>query len=78
MKLKDLKRELDTMRSEDKIDSYFLKRISMDKYELEVHHNINGILFCVLIDFDYEFFDVEYEIKRLKELMIKNYIEYLK
>lgn len=78
MNLKDIEKELDTMRSDCKINNYFLKRVSIDKYELEVHHKINDRLFCVLIDFNYEGFSTGNEIERLKKLMIENYTKYLK
>lgn len=78
MDLKEIENELNIMRCGNKIDNYFLKRNSIDKCELEVHHKINGKMYCVSMDFYYEVFSVPDEIKKLKWLMAENYKEYLK
>ena len=77
MELENLKKELDLMSFNNVITDYYLKRVSVDRYELQVNHTINNKLFCVLIDFDYSYFNTDNELKRLKELMVKNYIKYL-
>lgn len=77
MELENLKIELDLMNFNNVITDYYLKRVSVDRYELQVNHTINNKLFCVLIDFDCSSFNADNELKRLKELMVKNYIKYL-
>ena len=77
MELENLKIELDLMSFNNVITNYYLKRVSVDRYELQVNHTINNKLFCVLIDFDYSYFNADNELKRLKDLMVKNYIKYL-
>lgn len=71
------KKILNSMSYQGKIQVYFLNRESVDKYRLQVHHKINGVTMCVLMEFDCPVFNVEAELERLKYYMRKNYKDYL-
>lgn len=77
MEKEKLIKALNSMRDKGKIRDYYLTRTDVNRYTLEVQHEINGVYLGVLMSFDYDYFNADMELKLLKKYMTDNYINYL-
>lgn len=68
---------LNSMRDKGRIRDYSLTRTDVNRYTLEVQHEMNGVYLGVLMSFDYDYFNADMELMLLKKYMIDNYIKYL-